>query len=146
MTPNCERCGQTLPPGSSPYHLSATSSVWLCETCADPQGQDCVRCGHALPRGSKPPYLCQDCQGRAPTIEAASLADLGRFIASRTGNTEAAAIARSSAPQLRYDNVAYHLVADPQRRAEFTADELAALVARIGDDDKRAAAAARLNL
>ena len=77
-------------------------------------------------------------------IKRAELAELGRFIASRTAWTEAAAIARSTAPQLRYDFVAYNVIADPQKRAEFTRDELAALADRIADDGKRAAARRQL--
>jgi len=73
-------------------------------------------------------------------ISKATLAELGRFMAGRTGDTKAAAIARSTAAQLRYDVYVCDLARDPGRRAAFTADELAALVARIADLDKRQAA------
>lgn len=70
----------------------------------------------------------------------ATLAELGRLIAGRTGDPHAAAIARSTAPQLRYDALVCDLARDPGRRAAFTPDELAALVARIEDPAKRRAA------
>lgn len=70
-------------------------------------------------------------------IPTATLADLGRLIAARTGDTNAAAIARSTAPQLRFDAIMADLARDPERRAAFTPDELAGLVARIEDPAKR---------
>lgn len=73
-------------------------------------------------------------------IQTAALADLGRFIAGRTGDAHAARIALSTAPQLRYDVYVCDLARDSGRRAAFTDDELRALVARIADADKRRAA------
>lgn len=70
-------------------------------------------------------------------FETATLAELGRFIASRTADTEAAAIARSSAPQLRYDAVVTAMLRDPQRRDLFTVDEWRGLLARITDEARR---------
>ena len=68
-------------------------------------------------------------------ISTMDLADIGRLIAGRTANMQAAAIARSTAPQLRYDAVIMALVKDPNQRREFTGGELAAMVERIGDPD-----------
>lgn len=70
-------------------------------------------------------------------IPTATLADLGRLIAARAGDTNAAAIAQSTAPQLRFDAIMADLARDPERRAAFTPDELAGLVARIEDPAKR---------
>jgi len=72
-------------------------------------------------------------------ILTADLAELGRFIASRTGNTEAAAIARSSAPQLRYDDQAIKTLMDPQARGMFSPEELGALIRRIDNQARRLA-------
>ena len=78
-------------------------------------------------------------------IQTVSLVHLGRFIASRTANVEAAKIADSSAPQLRYDAVMLNLVRDPQQYAEFSAEELRALAERVGDAKKRRRALEDLN-
>jgi len=59
------------------------------------------------------------------------LSDLGRFIAARTGDLDAAAIAHSSAPQVRYNAVVTARVSSPSWRDAFTDDELRALVARV---------------
>ena len=79
-------------------------------------------------------------------ISATTLAALGRFVAGRTGDTNAAAIARSTAPQLRYDAIMADLARDPERRAAFTAAELRALVERIADPARRRSAEAVLDL
>ncbi len=79
-------------------------------------------------------------------IPTATLADLGRLIAARTGDTNAAAIARSTAPQLRFDAIMADLARDPERRAAFTAAELRALVERIADPARRRSAEAVLDL
>jgi len=63
------------------------------------------------------------------TIDELTLAELGRFIASRTGDLDAAAIARSSAPQVRYNAVVRARIAS--WRDEFSDSELRALVARV---------------
>ena len=69
-------------------------------------------------------------------IGAASLADLGRFVASRTANMDAAKIAHSSAPQIRYDAVIFQMLRDPQQYEEFTMAERIALAQRIQDKAK----------
>lgn len=66
-----------------------------------------------------------------------SLADLGRFVASRTANTDAAMIAHSSAPQLRYDAVIGNILSDPQQRDYFSRDEWQAMIRRIDNEGKR---------
>ena len=70
----------------------------------------------------------------------ADLAAVGRFIASRTANTEAAAIAQSSAPQLRYDAVVFNLLRDPAQRDVFTRSEQAALIQRLDQQTRQLAA------
>jgi len=65
------------------------------------------------------------------TIDELTLAELGRFIASRTGDLDAAAIARSSAPQVRYNAVVTARISSPTWRDEFSDSELRALVARV---------------
>ena len=77
----------------------------------------------------------------APTeLDTMTLADLGRFIAGRTGRAHAADIARSTAPQLRYDWTVAALVKDPPLCAQFTPVELMALIERIEDPARKAAA------
>lgn len=66
-----------------------------------------------------------------------SLGEIGRFVAGRTGNMEAAKIARSSMPQVRYDAVIYHLICDPQQLAQFSHAEAVELVERISDGVRR---------
>lgn len=70
-------------------------------------------------------------------IRTATLADLGRFVASRTGNTTAAAIARSSAPQVRYDAVVYNVLLTATDRTQFSTAELLDLAGRIADPARR---------
>jgi hypothetical protein len=70
-------------------------------------------------------------------IQTMTLAELGRFVASRTANTEAAKIAHSTAPQWRYDAVIFQVLHDPQQRREFSRDEQLALAQRIGAETKR---------
>ena len=79
-------------------------------------------------------------------IATATLGDIGRFLAGRLGDATYAAIARSSVAQLRYDGEMLSVVKDPGRRGHFTLRELNALVARIEDPDRRAAAARELEL
>ena len=73
-------------------------------------------------------------------IEHATLADLGRFLAGRTGAHHMARIARSTAPQMRYDWVVSELVKNPTQCGYFSTEELTELVARIQDPGKHLAA------
>ena len=73
-------------------------------------------------------------------IVTASLAEIGRFVAGRTANMEAAKIAHSSAPQVRYDAVIPQVIRDPQQRGQFSKSELLDLASRISDDCRRASA------
>lgn len=68
-----------------------------------------------------------------PNIRTARLGDLGRFIASRTGDPQAATIDSSSVKQLRYDEIVLSLTRDPVRRAAFSRPELVLLVDRIAN-------------
>ena len=67
----------------------------------------------------------------AHDIETATLADLGRFLAGRTGAHHMARIARSTAPQMRYDWVVSELVKNPTQCSYFEPDELAELLSLI---------------
>lgn len=73
------------------------------------------------------------------TMEEMTLGELGRFVAGRTADTRAAAIARSSAPQLRYDAVITDILRNPEHRHAFSEEERKALASRIGDEKKREA-------
>lgn len=75
-----------------------------------------------------------------PNIMGMTLSELGRFIVGRCGDTDAARIGMSSAPQLRYDAVVWSLVRDPARRRDFSQDELVTLAKRIGEPVLRSAA------
>lgn len=68
------------------------------------------------------------------------LADLGRWIAGQTADTRAAGIARSSAPQLRYDAVVSDILRNPQHREAFTPEQRSALAGRIANSQRRNAA------
>ena len=70
-------------------------------------------------------------------IRTATLSELGRFVASRTANTAAAAIARSTAPQVRYDAVVYNVLLTATDRTQFSTAELLDLAARIADPARR---------
>jgi len=74
-------------------------------------------------------------------LATASLADVGRFIAGRLGDPIYAKIARSFAPQLRYDGHVLEITKDPGKRAQFTLRELEAMISRIEDPTRRRAAA-----
>lgn len=69
-------------------------------------------------------------------IATARLAELGRFIASRTGDVDAAKIAYSTAPQVRYDAIVTAR-ADNEWYDVFSRDELLGLVSRISDPQRR---------
>ncbi|MBI5879942.1 MAG: hypothetical protein HZB53_20025 [Chloroflexi bacterium] len=71
----------------------------------------------------------------------ATIHELARQIAARTGDMRAADVLHSSAPQLRYDFIAGQVCADSALASQFTAAELAAIVAAIADSGKRAKAA-----
>ena len=73
-------------------------------------------------------------------ISSMTLAGIGRFVAVRTANMEAAQIAHSTAPQLHYDSVIFQMLRDPNQRAQFTADESPELAERISDATRRKSA------
>jgi len=72
-------------------------------------------------------------------ILTADFAELGRYIAGITGDPEAAKIALSTSPQLRYDGYVVNLLKDPQRRDLFARDELALFLRRVDDQARRLA-------
>ena len=65
------------------------------------------------------------------------LADIGRWVASKTADTCIARVGQSSAPQLRYDAVMSDILRNPKHVPAFTDKERAALTARIQDKAKR---------
>lgn len=100
-------------------------------------------CAQALEGGSRRPspgHLAKLLSCDYETLVEMSLGDLGIFVADRTGNMRAAAIARSSAPQTRYDGVVASVLSNPRHNRAFTLEERCALAARIVGEQRRLSA------
>lgn len=71
-------------------------------------------------------------------IQTASLSELARWIAGKTGSTEIAKVALSTSPQLRYDaEMSANILRNPAHRSQFSKDEQRQLAQRIADPAKR---------
>ena len=79
-------------------------------------------------------------------IPNAELGEIGRWIAGRTGEARYAAIARSCAPQGRFDAEMTAITKDPTTLRQFTLRELRAITQRIENLARRAAATALVDV